>query len=693
MNGYAGKILHVDLTAHEYSVIDTAKYEKWGGGHGIGSAIFWDLCKDKTIDGRDPRNVITIMTSPLTGTLVPSASGRVEVQGIGLQSYPIAWFTRSNFGGRFGGQLKAAGWDGIVVVGKSPKPVWMDILNDKVVFHDAKDLWGTDTWTAQQKIWGKLGVKRGVGDAWRQISDSAKDGRTTQKPAVLTIGPVGESGSSIGCLVHDAGNGSGQGGFGGVWGAKNLKAICVQGTGGIGVADSTGLLKARIAAKKDYTADDDKGPLNFASGFGQTVSPVLFWPVPEGGSRPQACQGCINGCRSRYASGMGNESSCLETSVYIGYDVAKHGKPTAATYQGVDLLQSYGANAFEVKQGLGYLRALLEMGVLGKGKAIDSSLDYSQLGETAFMDALLRAISDKTDIGADLQDGFVRAAKKWGRLDKDWATGALQFPYWGLPEHSYDSRAELEWGYGSLMGDRDINEHDFNRIFWENFLATAKGYKPALTAEQYVGLVVSKMKPLAPDTSMLDFSTGNMYSEAIAKLVSWQRHYSRFWKQGALYCDFKYPDFENLNRPDASGLTGSGEPDFWNLVTGQDITFEEGMALGRKVWNLDTAIWTLQGRTREMVHFAPYVHDTVMTQGEFGPVYVLPAKVNGTWEYANVTGRKIDRNGFEEWKTHFYSVEGWDVTTGWPTRTTLTELGLTNVADALESAGKLGKEQ
>ena len=115
MNGYAGKILRVDLSAGKITSIPTEKYEQWGGGHGMGSAIFLDLVKDKTIDGYNPRNVVTIMTSPLTGTLVPGASGRTEVQGIGVQSYPIGWFTRSNFGGRFSAMLKFAGWDGVVI--------------------------------------------------------------------------------------------------------------------------------------------------------------------------------------------------------------------------------------------------------------------------------------------------------------------------------------------------------------------------------------------------------------------------------------------------------------------------------------------------------------------------------------------------------------------------------------------------
>ena len=118
MNGYAGKILRVNLTEREVSAIPTSDYKQWGGGHGMGSAIFFDLVKDKTIDGFDPANVVTIMTSPLCGTLVAAAGGRTEVQGIGVQSYPIGWFTRGNFGGRFSAMLKYAGWDGVVIEGE-----------------------------------------------------------------------------------------------------------------------------------------------------------------------------------------------------------------------------------------------------------------------------------------------------------------------------------------------------------------------------------------------------------------------------------------------------------------------------------------------------------------------------------------------------------------------------------------------
>ncbi|MCP4714779.1 MAG: aldehyde ferredoxin oxidoreductase, partial [Deltaproteobacteria bacterium] len=69
MSGYVGSILHIDLTARTTAIINTGDYAQWGGGHGIGSALFWDLVKDKSISGFDPANVVTVMTSPLTGTM------------------------------------------------------------------------------------------------------------------------------------------------------------------------------------------------------------------------------------------------------------------------------------------------------------------------------------------------------------------------------------------------------------------------------------------------------------------------------------------------------------------------------------------------------------------------------------------------------------------------------------------------
>lgn len=687
-DGYSGKILKVDLSTRETSVVDTEKYKEWGGGHGIGSALFWELCEDKTVGGLDPKNVVSLMTSPMSGTMVPSASGRVEVQGIGASGYPINWFTRSNFGGRFGGQLKYAGWDGIVILGKADKPVWIDILNGEVEIRDAADLWGKDTQETQKLIWELKDDER---HGWTNIGKTRDAGRTTQKPAIITIGPAGENQSSLGCLVHDAGNAAGQGGFGAVFGSKNLKAICVVGTGAVEVADPAGLFSARLMAKEEYAAKAGQpAPMNGPS-FGVAPAPVLFYKrktdVTMG---PQACQGCINGCRPRWSDALANESSCQETGVYTTFDALKHGAHTDASVVATDLVQKLGVNSYEMSLGLGYLYALNQMGVLGKGLEIDTDLDFSKIGEASFAVDIITAVATRKDIGEDLAQGFVRAAEKWGRLEQDWASGILDFPYWGYANHGYDPRSEAEWGYSSIMGDRDMNEHGFNAHMWAVAKHMGAGHTPPISAERYAEIVTAKMVPYQDDMKMVDYSTENIYSESFAKLVVWQRHYTRFWKQSALYCDFRWPDFANFSAEDNVGITGDGEPLFWNAVTGDKMTFADGIELGRRIWNLDNAIWVLQGRHRDMVQFASYIYDKKLESSLIGPYYPLAGTVNGKWTYINALGRSIDREGFEQWKTHFYKLEGWDVKSGWPTRGTLEDLDLGFVADALEGAEKLG---
>jgi aldehyde:ferredoxin oxidoreductase len=188
-----------------------------------------------------------------------------------------------------------------------------------------------------------------------------------------------------------------------------------------------------------------------------------------------------------------------------------------------------------------------------------------------------------------------------------------------------------------------------------------------------------------------------MYSEDVAQLVRWHRHYTRFYKQSALYCDLRWPDFYNTNTPDRRGATASddaGEHVFWNAVTGDTLRFEDGIEIGRRIWNLDNAIWTLQGRHRDMVKYAPYIYETRYEKGELFPFFMWPCRdADGAWVYRDVMGRSMDRQKFEDFKTRFYRLEGWDVTSGWPTRRTLEGLDLAGVAATLEAAGRLGKER
>ena len=683
--GYTGKILHINLSKKSISTIETEKYEEYGGGHGIGSAIFWDLVGDQLpFSALDPRNVVTVIASPFSGMVVPAATGRCEVQGLGPQGYPVEWFTRSNFGGRFSAQLKYAGWDGIVIEGASDDPVWINIIDDKVRIESAALLWGLDVMETQEEIsrWVTPGPKFGE---WLDVGTRY----TTQKPAILCIGPAGENLVRIACLIHDAGNAAGQGGFGAVFGSKKLKAISVIGTGSLKIADPKALMDARLWYRQfQYNVDHprmEKSPEAFV------FSPVNDNPAddnflnkqpPFEPARAQACAGCPKACRMRLASGISNGSSCMDTIWAIGLQGTRKEKEIAC-----DLVQNYGINAFQMSTMLSYIQSLSNQGILGHGKKIENDLPMGLFGRVEFIYALVKKIANREGIGDALSGGVARAAEEWGRYKEDSDSGLLHLPNWGYAEH-YDPRLEVEWSYGSILGERDINEHSFNFPFHHMpNITKSVNMNPVFSAEEAVEKVSSCVAPYAGDPFMFDYSEGptGIYSDHRVKTIAWHRHYTRFWLQSLLLCDWVWPRFFTPNSADKSGPTPEGEARFFNAVTGKKLNFVDGVEIGRKIWNLDRAIWVLQGRHRDMEVLAGYVYNVPTKEP-----YYLPIYENSKWSYSDCLGRVLDRKRFEEWKTKFYNFEGWNGDSGWPKRNTLEAIGLKKVADALQKNNRLG---
>ncbi len=671
--------MRVDLTNRQVSAIDTTGYVPWGGGGGIGTALFWDLCRDKTVKAFDPGNVVTLMTSPLSGIPIFSGSSRTEVTGIGAESYPMEWYTRANFGGRFAAMLKYAGWDGIVVEGRSDRPVWIDIRDRMdgrslgVEILEASRLWGLDTWETQQQICREIGEGKDFRD-WQKFDSSRSAERTTQRPAIVAIGPAGETLCRYACLVHDAGNAAGQGGFGGVFGSKNLKAISVLGTGSVRVAQPRDLMDLRMQPGLTKKQAD--------------LYLHQFWEKPKE-FRPQGCIGCGQTCRSRYPA-HGNESQCAETIFSIMFNKKDGQERSDAQYMSADLAQKIGINVYPLWRGIEYLRALDKMGILGKGKKIDcGDLPMDRTTDVVFAEKLLWMIAKREGIGRDLAEGFPRAAEKWGRVQEDFQSGILAFPYWGYAEHLNDPRCEIEWGYGSILAERDCNEHCFSySLFYAPTAYLNSGREPQLPAEKLVQIFTSQMAPYAGDMRMLDFSMANAYSEHMVKTVSWQKDYHGFYINALGYCDKRYPRWFEADAFKA-------EPVFYSAVTGNNLTFLEGMQKGRKIWTLKNALWTLQGRHRDMVHFARYIYEIPFPGAGFplaGWHYFMPGMEEGKWKYLNLDGRHLDKGSFEEFKSKFYRFQGWDPKTGWPKRSTLESQGLKHVADELKRKGKLGRD-
>ncbi len=697
--GYTGKILRVNLTTKEISKIDTAKYEEFGGGHGIGSAVFFDLVGGQLpFTAFDPRNMVIMMASPFAGTFMPG-SGRTEVQGLGPGLYPIEWFAHSNFGGRFTAQLKFAGWDGVVVEGASDQPVWINIINDQVKIENAANgIWGMDTWDTQQEISRRVNPKIHHGE-WAELASNCY---STQVPAVVCCGPAGERKSRVACLLHGPGSQAALCGFGGVFGSKNLKAISAIGSGSVPIADPKAYMDARLWFRQfQWDVDDPRDPQIFEQGYS------LIKGAPKGGnvsnsdrvpSRAAACASCPRGCKERLATADSNEAVCAGTMFariggggFGGGGGAKTapgasagaGMPQALsaklTRQANDLMHRYGLGHWQLMATQSYIQFLTRQGVIGKGKDIDPDLPPS--GTYAYFEALIRKISLREGpFGEWAAEAAARMAEKLGRYKDDVNSGNLKLTYWGTQEH-YTTQVQVEWGYGSLLGERDLMIHAMANypLHW-----MAQERNQYLTAEESSKLYSEAMVPYN-DRYIVDYGLSpetGIYSDSKVKLVAWTKHYEKFWI-GQGFCGWRWPQCITNNTADRRGATPSAEPRFWNAVTGKKLTFADCMEIGHKIYTLDRSIWVLQGRTRDLETFPDYIYDKPSGGN------ILPMVIDGKWVYNEGSGRKLDRAKFEDFKTRFYKFEGYGEN-GYPTRATLEKMNMKKLADTLQSKDKLG---
>ena len=158
--GWTGRILRVDLSTGSTSTLDTMEYARnYVGGLGIAARIAWDELKPG-VGPFDPENPLFVMVGPLTGTMA-SGAGRVIVAGIAPQQRPSV-FSRSGIGGHWGAELKYAGYDGVVVVGKADKPVYLWIHDGEAEIRDAGELIGRGTYATTAALRGAHGAKTRV---------------------------------------------------------------------------------------------------------------------------------------------------------------------------------------------------------------------------------------------------------------------------------------------------------------------------------------------------------------------------------------------------------------------------------------------------------------------------------------------------------------------------------------------------
>ena len=283
--GYAGKILRADLSSRRVSTVSTLDYSgRFLGGRGIAAKIYWDEVPPEA-GPFDAENKLIIITGPLCG--VPAVGGsRWEVCGKGPTTPPL--FSYGNLGGRWGAALKFAGYDGIIVQGKSEKPVYLFIHDDAVEFRDASTLWGKGAIGAREVLKSELG-------------GSVK---------VLAIGPAAENMAVMATLLAEN-DASGSGGLGAVMGSKKLKAVVVKAGGeGVKVAQPE-KLQELIAHYRDLRRCFPSDGWEYLSRWSRdpTSEPRLM-PGPE--MKKEPCYGCLGRCaRKVYVSSDGKKGKFI----------------------------------------------------------------------------------------------------------------------------------------------------------------------------------------------------------------------------------------------------------------------------------------------------------------------------------------------------------------------------------------------
>ncbi|MDR0863237.1 MAG: aldehyde ferredoxin oxidoreductase [Oscillospiraceae bacterium] len=262
--GYVGKIARINLTTRTVTEIPTSRYVPENiGGRGVCNRIFWDEMRPG-IAAFDPENMIIYMTGPTTATGIPTG-GRGVFTGISPNSYPeqYAW---SGIGGSVGAELKFAGWDGFIVEGRADAFTYIYINNGEITFRDAEPLRGLL-----------------VHDTQRAIAEL--HGGEVQS---FVIGPAGENLMRNATITTSNDNVAAKSGFGAVFGAKNLKAIAVRGTGDVSAADIPKLFELR---RRMGSPSMRKNPLVRELTHGMDGNEI---PVEGGWLRGQVS--CSHGC-------------------------------------------------------------------------------------------------------------------------------------------------------------------------------------------------------------------------------------------------------------------------------------------------------------------------------------------------------------------------------------------------------------
>ena len=491
------QILRVNLT-HSTVAIEPLNME-WAedyiGERGLASKYLLEGMDPKA-DAMSPENMLIFATGPLTGTMA-STSGRFAVVTKGPLTNAIAC---SNSGGKFGASLKFAGYDMLIVEGRATSPVYLHIVDDMVELLSADDLWGTSVWHTEETL------------QQRHQNPQLK---------VASIGVAGEQGVRYACVVNDLHRAAGRSGVGAVMGSKNLKAVAVHGTIGVGVNDMPrfmNIVKSKWQklvesdGRKELTELGTNAMIDSMQAFGglptrnfkevqfegtDKINPEAMVTPNENGHvnliSNKACFGCTIAC-GRVAHIDQNHFTIVNRKEYwhasggLEYETAYAFGPVcgvddidALTFAGY-LMNEHGMDPISFGVTLAAAMELFEMGVITTADTDGIPLNF---GNAEALTIMAEKTGKQEGFGKLLGLGSKRLCEKYGHPELSMSVKGQEFA-------GYDSRALPGMGLGYATSNRGAChlKHD---VFSEDMAdQSAKGKAaPCKTSQDAIATIDS----------------------------------------------------------------------------------------------------------------------------------------------------------------------------------------------------------
>ncbi len=627
-NGYWGRILRVNLSTQEISVDehDEKFYRTYLGGKGI---VAHYLMKEVPAgcDPLGPDNVLVFAASILTGTAIPGAARN----SAGAKSPLTGGYGEGEGGGNWGVRLRWAGYDGVVVTGQSEKPVYLWINNDIVELRNASGLWGLEVHETLE------GIRNDVGD---------------QKAAAAMIGPGGERLIRYACIALGLHDFIGRCGIGAVMGAKNLKAIAVNGKTRPEVANKKGIVDIVRWIRDNYEA-----PLGTMTEMGTARGVPIFnaagaFPTRNFSEGSFEDYEMISG---RYMTDtiLVDRSSCFVCPVHCKrvVEVNEEGLKVGRKYGGPEY-ESIGA--FGSNCGIGDLKAIAKaheicdantIDVISAGGMISGAFECAKrgllphglikdldlkFGSIQGMLDLLNQIVDRKGLGDILAEGPKEIVEKLGH-----EASAYFLHVKGQPLPLHEPRWKPGMGIGFALAATGA-EHMTN--IHDNMYATEEA--PTFSDAQHLGILDAvETGELSPNKARLWIYM--MLNRSINNNIS--------------VCSFMPYGLDHIVEQVRS-------------VTGWNVSSWELMKVSERSINLAQAFNVREGFTSE---------DDILQDRFFEPM-----EGDGA-----LKGQTLDRQEFYETRNLIYEMLGWDRQSAAPKRSKLYELGLSWVVEDLEKRG------